>query len=61
MEKNTFSDGTAYEQFMGRWTRAAGATLLDWIGRQSQAWVRFPAGWKVISAHASWIDANSLH
>jgi len=33
----------------------------DKIGRQSQAWVRFPQGWKVISAHASWIDANALH
>lgn len=33
----------------------------DQIGRQSQAWVRFPQGWKVISAHASWIDAESLH
>jgi hypothetical protein len=33
----------------------------DQIGRQSQAWVRFPEGWKVISAHASWIDASALH
>ena len=33
----------------------------DMIGRQSQAWVRFPAGWKVVSAHASWIDTNALH
>lgn len=33
----------------------------DKIGRQSQAWVRFPQGWKVISAHASWIDAGELH
>lgn len=33
----------------------------DKVGRQSQAWVRFPQGWKVISAHASWIDANALH
>lgn len=32
----------------------------DQIGRQSQAWVRFPEGWKVISAHASWVDAASL-
>ena len=33
----------------------------DKIGRQSQAWVRFPQGWKVVSAHASWIDTKSLH
>ena len=33
----------------------------DMIGRQSQAWVRFPEGWKVVSAHASWIDRNALH
>ena len=32
----------------------------DQIGRQSQAWVRFPEGWKVISAHVSWVDAKAL-
>jgi hypothetical protein len=32
----------------------------DKIGRQSQTWVRFPEGWKVVSAHVSWIDANTL-
>jgi len=26
-----FTDGAAYEQFMGRWTRAAGAIFLDWV------------------------------
>jgi ketosteroid isomerase-like protein len=26
------------------------------IGRQSQTWVRFPDGWKVVSAHVSVID-----
>lgn len=25
----------------------------DQRGRQSQAWVRFPGGWKVVSAHVS--------
>jgi hypothetical protein len=31
------------------------------IGRQSQTWVRFPdAGWKVISAHVSSVDASAL-
>jgi hypothetical protein len=24
------------------------------IGRQSQTWVRFPEGWRVVSAHVSW-------
>jgi hypothetical protein len=23
-------------------------------GRQSQTWVRLPAGWKIVSAHVSW-------
>ena len=32
----------------------------DQIGRQSQTWVRFPQGWKVVSAHVSVIDANTL-
>ena len=30
------------------------------IGRQSQTWVRFPQGWKVVSAHVSIIEANAL-
>jgi hypothetical protein len=32
----------------------------DQIGRQSQTWVRFPQGWKVVSAHVSLIDMNAL-
>jgi ubiquinone/menaquinone biosynthesis C-methylase UbiE len=28
---HTFDDGAAYERFMGRWSRAAGAIFLDWI------------------------------
>jgi 1-carboxybiuret hydrolase subunit AtzH-like protein len=28
----------------------------DRIGRQSQAWVRFPDGWRVVAAHVSFID-----
>ena len=27
------------------------------IGRQSQTWLRFPEGWKVVAAHVSVIDA----
>lgn len=26
-------------------------------GRQSQAWVRFPQGWRIISAHVSFISS----
>ena len=26
------------------------------IGRQSQTWVRFPEGWRVVAAHVSLID-----
>jgi SAM-dependent methyltransferase len=26
-----FTDGDAYERFMGRWSRAAGETFLDWL------------------------------
>jgi hypothetical protein len=31
-------------------------TLPGKIGRQSQTWVRNPAGWKVVAAHVSVID-----
>jgi hypothetical protein len=26
------------------------------IGRQSQAWVRMPEGWRIVSAHVSYMD-----
>lgn len=29
--KAVFDDGAAYERFMGRWSRAAGAEFLDWL------------------------------
>ena len=29
------------------------------VGRQMQTWVRFPAGWRVVAAHVSLIDAPS--
>ena len=32
----------------------------DEIGRQTQTWVRFPEGWKVINAHVSTINADAL-
>jgi 1-carboxybiuret hydrolase subunit AtzH-like protein len=32
------------------------ATMPGKIGRQSQTWVRFPEGWRVVAAHVSAID-----
>ena len=32
----------------------------DQIGRQSQTWIRFPEGWKVIAAHVSTIPTDTL-
>jgi hypothetical protein len=29
------------------------------VGRQSQTWVRFPDGWKVVAAHVSEIDEGA--
>lgn len=26
------------------------------IGRQSQTWVRFPEGWRIVAAHVSWMN-----
>lgn len=26
------------------------------VGRQSQTWVRFEQGWRVVAAHVSWMD-----
>lgn len=39
----SFDDSEAYERFMGRWSRAAGAVFLDWLNP--------PAG-------ASWLDVG---
>jgi len=30
------------------------------IGRQSQTWVRFQDGWRIVSAHISLIDSNFM-
>lgn len=43
--------GTAMTEF-----RRAGSPR---IGRQSQTWVRFPEGWRVVAAHVSLIDPPS--
>jgi precorrin-6B methylase 2 len=40
-----FSDGTAYEQFMGRWTRAIGTIFLDWLAPPANArWLDIGCG-----------------
>jgi ubiquinone/menaquinone biosynthesis C-methylase UbiE len=40
-----FSDGTAYEQFMGRWTRAIGTIFLDWLTPPTDArWLDIGCG-----------------
>jgi hypothetical protein len=31
----------------------------DAVGRQSQTWVRFEEGWRVVSAHVSWKDGRA--
>lgn len=30
------------------------------IGRQSQMWIRFPEGWKIVSAHVSTVNPDRL-
>lgn len=45
MTKNTFSDGAAYEQFMGRWSSVVGAVFLDWIEPEKGAcWLDIGCG-----------------
>jgi len=40
-----FSDGTAYERFMGRWTRAIGTIFLDWLAPPTDAhWLDIGCG-----------------
>jgi SAM-dependent methyltransferase len=40
-----FDDGAAYERFMGRWSRAAGARFLDWLAPPAQArWLELGCG-----------------
>ena len=31
----------------------------DAVGRQSQTWVRFPEGWRIVSAHVSWLSGRT--
>jgi ubiquinone/menaquinone biosynthesis C-methylase UbiE len=40
-----FDDGPAYERFMGRWSRAAGATFLNWVApRAGACWLDIGCG-----------------
>ncbi len=43
--QRSFSDGTAYEQFMGRWTCAIGTIFLDWLAPPTDArWLDIGCG-----------------
>lgn len=46
MAQNTqFTDGAAYERFMGRWTRAVGTIFLDWVAPSAGArWLDIGCG-----------------
>jgi hypothetical protein len=44
--------GTDFATAMTEFTRDNGAR----IGRQSQTWVRFPQGWRVVAAHVSLME-----
>ena len=44
-QSSHFTDGAAYEQFMGRWSRAAGATFLEWLAPPGGArWLEVGCG-----------------
>ncbi len=43
---------TAMTEFRREFAKGSGNKL----GRQSQTWVRLPAGWRVVAAHVSLID-----
>lgn len=45
--------GTDFATAMTEFRRAGTAK----VGRQSQTWVKTPAGWRVVAAHVSLIDA----
>jgi hypothetical protein len=45
--------GRDFATAMTQFTREGNAH----IGRQSQTWVRFPEGWRVVAAHVSFISA----
>lgn len=44
-QEGRFTDGAAYEQFMGRWTRAVGAIFLEWVAAPDGArWLDIGCG-----------------
>lgn len=45
--------GTAFATASTEFTRPG----TERIGRQTQSWVRFAEGWKIVAAHVSWMDA----
>ena len=47
--------GRAFGTAMTLFTRDDGS---ERVGRQSQTWVRFPDGWRVVAAHVSLIPAD---
>jgi len=45
-----FEDSTAYERFMGRWSRAVAPVFLDWLGaRQRATWLDVGCGTGVLA------------
>jgi hypothetical protein len=30
------------------------------LGRQTQTWIRFPQGWKIVAAHVSLVDPEKI-
>lgn len=59
--KNGLSKNVRYLQIMtlGKDTAVTnieyGRQGTDKIGRQSQTWHKFPEGWRIVSAHVSWM------
>jgi Protein of unknown function (DUF3225) len=43
------------------WTLFCRPTMVGKIGRQSQVWMRTPAGWRVVAAHVSVISEPQVN
>ncbi len=44
---------TSFGTDLGTVSAEFGAPDTDRVGRQTQTWVRFPAGWRIVAAHVS--------